>query len=365
MLYYTNEMQMDEGRKQTAGIKARDDIVEIFRQMEIGREIQIVIDERLRQKGSPIHHFAAHMQAAEMWDAKLSTLRENDYIFIQYPLVNHSIFFSNVLRKLRNRHVRIIVLIHDLELLRSYDHNVSSRFRIQMEEISVLKESDYIIVHNKRMKKVLSSRGFDRQKIFTLGIFDYLIPDFEKRQRPAASENSAIIAGNLKPVKAGYAYHLPDDFSFHLYGVGYNNPDAAANVKYFGSFEPEELPFVMDGTFGLVWDGDRADTCSGTYGRYLKINNPHKTSLYLASGIPVIIWEKAALAGFVKKHGCGVTVDSLEQLHDTIHSISESQYQQMRENTSRVGKRLRNGYYTKRVIRSILSADTDRAEGKK
>lgn len=362
MLYYTNELQMDEGRKQTAGIKARDDIVEIFRQMGIGREIQVVIDERLRQKGSPVHHFAAHVQAAKMWDARLSELKENDYIFIQYPLVNHSIFFSGVLKKLRKRHVRIIVLIHDLELLRSYDHNAGSRLRIQMEEISVLNESDYIIVHNKRMRKVLSNKGFDKKKLYCLNIFDYLIPDFEKRTRPGASENSAIIAGNLKPVKAGYVYHLPDNFPFHLYGVGYSNPDSPANIKYFGSFEPEQLPFVMDGTFGLVWDGDRADTCSGTYGKYLKINNPHKTSLYLASGIPVVIWEKAALAGFIKKHGCGVTVNSLEQLHDTINSISESEYLEMRENTARVGKKLRDGYYTKKVIRSILDADAGSTE---
>ena len=50
----------------------------------------------------------------------------------------------------------------------------------------------------------------------------------------------------------------------------------------------------MEGSFGLVWDGISVETCAGVYGEYLKVNNPHKTSLYLASGIPVIIWKEAA-----------------------------------------------------------------------
>ena len=34
---------------------------------------------------------------------------------------------------------------------------------------------------------------------------------------------------------------------------------------------------------------------------YLRINNPHKTSLYLACGIPIITWNKAAIAQYVRK----------------------------------------------------------------
>ena len=27
------------------------------------------------------------------------------------------------------------------------------------------------------------------------------------------------------------------------------------NIKYYGAFMPDELPFAMKGSFGLVWDG--------------------------------------------------------------------------------------------------------------
>ena len=34
-----------------------------------------------------------------------------------------------------------------------------------------------------------------------------------------------------------------------------------------------------------MWDGPSPDTCAGVYGAYLRYNNPHKTSLYLAAGL--------------------------------------------------------------------------------
>ena len=61
-----------------------------------------------------------------------------------------------------------------------------------------------------------------------------------------------------------------------------------------------------------------SETCKGSFGEYLRINNPHKTSLYLASGIPVIIWSKAALAEFIEKNKCGITVDSLYEIADKL-----------------------------------------------
>lgn len=61
---------------------------------------------------------------------------------------------------------------------------------------------------------------------------------------------------------------------------------------WHGSFKPEESPEHLQG----VWDGDSVDTCAGNTGAYLRYNNPHKTSLYLACGMPVIVWKEAAIA---------------------------------------------------------------------
>ena len=98
--------------------------------------------------------------------------------------------------------------------------------------------------------------------------------------------------------------------------------------------------------FGLVWDGPGIDSCQGAVGNYMRYNNPHKTSLYLSSNLPVIIWKEAALAGFVEEHGLGLTLDSLEELDDRLARLSQADYDQMKTNCQAMGQRLRNGYYT-------------------
>lgn len=149
--------------------------------------------------------------------------------------------------------------------------------------------------------------------------------------------------------KAGYVYDLPEDQAFNLYGIGYEDENRPG-VVYHGAFPPDDLPFEVEGSFGLVWDGDTRSTCSGTYGEYLRINNPHKTSMYLASGIPVIIWEEAALADFVRRHHCGITVASLDEIGKTLREMPEEEYRLLVKNAGRMSARLRSGSYTRRAL---------------
>ena len=218
--------------------------------------------------------------------------------------------------------------------------------------------ADKLVVHNEKMKETLNDMGVAPDKMVSLEIFDYLISDFDKknvdRKGGIGKDRPIIIAGTLRPHKAQYAYHLPEGVHFNLYGVDYEGIQND-NIKYFGSFPPDELPFVMDGSFGLVWDGESAETCKGVYGEYLKINNPHKTSLYLASGIPVVIWKEAAIADFITENGVGITVDSLYEIEERLSQITADQYNKMVENVLRISEQLRNGVYTKKAInQSIL-----------
>ena len=152
--------------------------------------------------------------------------------------------------------------------------------------------------------------GIPLEKMIELDIFDYLIgKEGEKIQERGKRKPgySCIIAGNLDKQKSAYVYELPKDIAFDLYGPNYTG-QAGGNICYHGSFPPAELPYELEGNFGLVWDGISVDTCAGVYGEYLKVNNPHKTSLYLASGIPVFIWKEAALAEFVEQERVGIKI---------------------------------------------------------
>ena len=126
-------------------------------------------------------------------------------------------------------------------------------------------------------------------------------------------------------------------------------PNAAdkypSNISYKGILSAEELPGALVQSFGLVWDGNSMDTCTGNYGSYLKINDPHKVSLYLSSGLPIIIWSEAALADIVRDEKLGITVDSLKDIDKALSEVKVDDYQKMCSNVQNIAKLMRKGYF--------------------
>ena len=105
----------------------------------------------------------------------------------------------------------------------------------------------------------------------------------------------------------------------------------------------------------MVWDGDSIDTCSGNFGQYLKYNNPHKLSLYLSSGLPVVIWKQAAQAEFVKKHNVGICVENLKEAENIICNIKEQDYKILQDCVNKIKPLLCSGYFTNKAIKQALS----------
>ena len=356
MKYFTKEVWNEEGYQRTAGIKARDDIDTILT-MNGYKEIAVCVPDADREGQSIPEKAAYHFKLMRVFDKCLSPIGKGDILVIQFPIVNHSVLLSGCIGRVRKRGAKIILLIHDLEILRAAVRGTTSKkekIRLRLEEETLLRNCDGIIVHNRSMKKKLASMGIPADQMEVLGIFDYLIPEagYAKVQK----DLPVVIAGALRPHKAGYAYHLPAEVPFNLYGVGYE-AEPQDNVRYLGSFEPDRLPEVMEGCFGLVWDGETTSTCSGTYGEYLRINDPHKASLYLASGLPVIIWKEAALAEYMIRNGCGIAVGSIEEIPERIADLTPEEYEKICENTKKISSRLREGRYTKRALRKVLEKE--------
>lgn len=253
---------------------------------------------------------------------------------------------------------RFIVLIHDINSLRKGGNNYTKEINStgRFADNQLLKQFDAVICHNDRMKEYLVSLGHRADKIICLEIFDYLT-EVNVSDRSLSGVPSIAIAGNLGEKKSGYIYKLDfpkDILTVHLYGRGFEASEASANLVYHGSFEPEELPQYLTGDFGLVWDGISIETCAGNTGQYLRYNNSHKLSLYLASNMPVIVWDEAAMAEFVLSKNLGFTVKSLAEIPERINALSPSQYQEMCEAARKEGEKLRNGYYTKKAIEQAL-----------
>jgi hypothetical protein len=356
MNYYIKEIKYGDDLSRTAGFKARDDVESIFEDMGIKLfPIQSVIEDR--EKGNAFTKLMAHHKIKANWAKRLSALHDGDTLFVQFPIVDHSLFLYKVFKSLKKRQVKIVLLVHDLEMLRwskREDVSLKERKRLKFEEYSILDYADHIIVHNEKMKDYMSDL-VDVNKLVVLEIFDYLLSDFnvEDNQKKYSKDGAVIIAGNLRKRKAAYAYDLPENYPFHLYGIEYEGKTNDM-ISYFGSFPPNDLPYAIEGGYGLVWDGESKDTCTGTYGDYLRINNPHKTSFYLSVGLPVVIWSHAALADFVKAHHCGIVVDSLDDIKSVVDQMSEEDYQDILLHTKEMSQKLTNGYYTRKAIQACL-----------
>lgn len=356
MYYFTEEHQYKNGVNFTAGSKARDDVSEILMNRGYNKiYIDITND---RENETKLEKISSHRNIMKVWDKQLSILQAGDTLVIQFPVINHSLFLTKVLKKLKRKNVTIALLVHDLEVLRmALKDNVKmkEKLRIKFEETRLLESSDYIIVHNEKMKEYFLNNNFSENKLVNLELFDYLIPQevYDQINEFKRSE-PVVVAGALRRYKAGYIYRLPENIKFNLYGIGFENENKK-NISYKGSFLPDELIKNISGSFGLVWDGPSTSTCEGTYGKYLKINNPHKVSLYLAMGFPVAIWSQAALADFIIENQCGIVIDNLEDLNQMISSISEEEYDQLKNNAKRISDKVRHGYFVNKAIDTIES----------
>ena len=321
--------------EQHAGSKARRDVADTL--IGLGWEACPVHPIKVRVNVSYLERIRMALVFQKDWKRVVKTLQSGDELLIQYPLDMYpkvSMLALRQIQKLKQKNVRIGMLIHDLDSLRN--QNPEERAWYQGAEEKFLSQADYIIAHNEKMTAYLKSCKMT-QPIYSLGLFDYLV---DSQMSAAGKKNIAegiVIAGNLAPEKAGYVYQLGSvDARFHLYGPNVQKEKLGENMDYKGSFPPDKLPEILEGKFGLVWDGDSLNGCGGEFGEYVKYNNPHKASLYLACGLPVIVWEEAAVADFVKKYQVGIAVDSLEEIPGEMANMTEEKYQVLKANVSEI-----------------------------
>lgn len=275
-------------------------------------------------------------------------LQKKDILLIQYPLKKYYSFIC-IIAKLKG--AKTITLIHDLGSFRRKKLTIP-------KEIKRLNRSNYIIAHNTAMKKWLQQHGIKRP-VGCLEIFDYLSQQYTPSRTSAPYPYTVVYAGGLSPRKNKFLYEVGEyitNYQINLYGNGFE-PDQAKSKEYFickGFLPSDELISQVEGEFGLVWDGDSVNACAGDWGHYLKYNNPHKTSLYIRCELPIIIWNKAALASFVKENRIGICIDNLDELNDVLQNLSQKKINELKMNVAIISKRLAKGYYTQKAIGAAI-----------
>ena len=295
---------------------------------------------------------------AKDWERILWFTEPESVVLLQHPFHYPQLTRERSLITLKNRRVRFVCLVHDVEALRGYRDNEYYK----REMAFMLKIADVLIVPNKTIKHFFVKEGFQEERIVELEIFDYLHDEENSEEdiksHPAPEHLPAFsrkvnIAGNLYPEKNGYAGELDQvpSLKFELYGNdprGWIHP--CDNIVYKGRFAPSVPERFLTSGIGLVWDGDSIGTCSGPAGEYLRYNSPHKLSLYLSCGMPVAVWKEAAAAEFVEKYKTGILISSLYELEEKIKTLTEEEYTGMQTAACRIAGMLRNGAYTENAI---------------
>ena len=65
--------------------------------------------------------------------------------------------------------------------------------------------------------------------------------------------------------------------------------------------------------------------------------------------------SQAAMAPFIEESRVGIAVNGLSHIKERLNSLSEADYQQMRQNAQAMGRQLAEGYYIKQ---GLAAADT-------
>lgn len=275
-------------------------------------------------------------------------LRKGDTLVLQYPLRKYYSFICHIARL---KKCKIITLIHDLGSFRRKKLTVA-------QEINRLNLSDSLIVHSENMKQWLIERGY-RGDLEVLEVFDYLSTKsttvkLDTPQKPYR----VLFAGVLKHRLNPFLYEVANNSVFYkmvLCGSSFEEDRLLNknNVIYRGYVDSEELISNSEAEFGLVWYGSITlgdAQKNGEFDEYLHYNAPHKLSLYIRSGLPVIIWQKGALADYIQEKNIGICLNSLAELDDILATINTEQYLEMKANVIKESKKLASGHYFSHAI---------------
>lgn len=156
-------------------------------------------------------------------------------------------------------------------------------------------------------------------------------------------------AGNISYSKAGFLKNMRD-VTMHVYGsnLDFELPN---NIKYLGKLSNDELVEHLGNGFGLLWDAGEIN--KRTFKSYEKYNWQYKLSLYLAAGIIPVADKMSNVGKWLKFNGCGITISDLEDLHGELLTISRSKYETLQNEVKLQQHRVREGYYTQKLVSSI------------
>lgn len=273
-------------------------------------------------------------------------IEKNSEIFVVYPEDFGHTTLCAMFRFLKPwyhlRNIKLTCISIDINTVRFFEDDL-------MRDVAALNIFDKVVLQSPAMKKLVVEGNNFKPEVVLNGLFDYAVKvPFEGHR---TLSHDICFAGNLHKSEFLHRFdgvHLKK-CKFLLYGNGFTEDLADCGLIYKGTFHPDDLSSI-EGSWGLVWDGDSVDGLQGFLGDYMRINSPHKSSMYICAGMPLITPEGSFVGSIVKEHGLGLVVNSIGELDDVIDAVTEEEYARMLENVRRYGDLMKSGAFIKLAL---------------
>jgi hypothetical protein len=286
-------------------------------------------------------------QTDKYLDGMFAGFDHGDTLIYLYPSWNYPTFDRNVLRRVKaHRDAQIVLVIMDFVPLQ---FAAMGDLAYIMATVNL---ADVLVAPAPAMVAWLRENGLKTDmRVVYQELLDFLPVADERPLEPPVTPTLAYI-GDVTKVDS--LLHQ-DDFSLAVWGKGDAPANLGAAVSWRGLFvqKVDQLPW---GYVGLVWTDDEKFVAADLP-NYGKINIPYKLSLYLASGIPVIVQAGSHAADVVQRFGVGVAVTSLQEISPV---MAETDWDAMRSVVSRVRELVRGGRFTQAFL---IQAEMALAEG--
>lgn len=284
------------------------------------------------------------VRRAEIIEGLFSQVKSGDIVLFPFPLYILAPNFQkesiDYLKKLKN--VKLIAFVLDLHTwLYNGDYNPKTDFLLEQ-----LRAFDFLIVPTKKFAHRLK-----KDEVLTPMLsFDFLDFIYGGPIQTKRWQRKIYIASGRPIILKNYQGKTD------ITVIGSSNSERE-NIKVLPHRKAIELPQIFDGGFGAVDLINNVTTNLGNYDwdGYSAYTSPSKLSLYLASGLPVLVRSDSAVSSLIEKAGIGLVVDDLNEVDHLFENMTEKVYQQMLENVAPYQRAVSTGYFAQRVLLEALS----------
>ncbi|GFH40951.1 hypothetical protein [Pseudolactococcus insecticola] len=199
----------------------------------------------------------------------------------------------------------------------------------------------FIVAHTEKMRKKLRELGYDKP-IFVSDFADY-VHDFPVQDKKFLRQ--VIYYGNIG--KKTKFLNWSNTTTLKVLGPNHSDVASSDSVKFTANPSLEVLPTYLNGGFGfLERDSRKTDD-------YAVLSFHDKLSLFLSSGLPVVVYDDFAYADFIVAHKLGFAISNINEIDAKMSQIDETAYADYLKNTAYFGELMRSGYFTSRLLQQL------------